>query len=101
MLVIGSTTYAMKRTAQTDGEFRHNFSLGGTVAPATIPRHIEELSILATARMRQDFAGVDYIVHNGTFLCLEVNKAPGLNGISRAHPDKDLFKEVADYIEQK
>ncbi len=101
VLVIGNKTYTMKRTAQTEGEFRHNFSLGGTVAPATIPEDIEEQSIRATSAMRQDFSGVDYIENNGQFICLEVNKAPGLSGISRAHPDTNLFKQVATYIENK
>lgn len=101
VLVIGNTTYTMKRTAQKEGEFRHNFSLGGSVAPANIPKEIEEQSIRATASMRQDFSGVDYIENAGTFICLEVNKAPGLGGISSAHPEANLFKQVAKYIEEK
>lgn len=100
ILVLGKKTYCMKRRATKPGEFRHNFSLGGTVEKVELPADLRRQSVKIARRLGLDFAGVDFIKKHGKFICLEVNKSPGLAGISQAN-NKDLFMETIDYLIKK
>ncbi len=57
----------------TDGDFRSNLTLGGSMAPYSPTRAESELAIRATQLLGLDFAGVDVLFgKDGPLLC-EVN----------------------------
>lgn len=97
ILAVGKKTYCMKRQSNDPKEFRHNVTLGGSVSKATLPKSLHRLSIRAAKAMGQDIVGADFLLYKGTYYCLEINKTPGLSGISQAN-DADIWADVADLI---
>jgi glutathione synthase/RimK-type ligase-like ATP-grasp enzyme len=84
----------MKRIPR-QGDFRANFSLGGTVEPFKVTPEIEELALRATKACGLLMSGVDVLVerNNGKLWILEANRTPGLEGITKA-----MGNEIADQV---
>ena len=89
----------MERKAKK-GEFRANFHKGGSVKGITPTKKEERLAIAAAREMGLNLAGVDILRSKTGPLILEVNSAPGLEGITLA-TGVDIAGEVVKYIEQK
>lgn len=78
---------AMKRTRQTDGEFRNNFVLGGRVELARLTLGQEELCVKAARACGLLIAGVDLVFRNDDPtkpLFWEVNRGPQFKGFMQA-----------------
>lgn len=82
-VVGGKIVAAMERKARR-GEFRANFSLGGSVALADLTREEYAISIQSAELLGLDVAGVDIIRTAMGPKILEVNSNPGLKGITQA-----------------
>lgn len=84
ILIIGEHVYAMRRFPK-EGDFRANFSLGGSVEPVAIDEETKALAKRALACIGLSIGGVDVLITpEGKRYILEVNHNPGIEGIESA-----------------
>lgn len=100
ILVIGNNLYGIKRRSNNKKEFRNNFSLGGSVQKIAISPDMKLTAKQIKKALKLDFAGIDFILRGKTKIFLEVNRTPGLSGVSQAH-GTSMFDETRKYIEKK
>jgi RimK family alpha-L-glutamate ligase len=95
VLVCGEKVLGAMKRIPRQGDFRANFSLGGTVEPFKVTPEIEELALRATKACGLLMSGVDVLVerNNGKLWILEANRTPGLEGITKA-----MGNEIADQV---
>ena len=89
VLVLGDKVLGvMKRSAeQNSGEFRNNYSAGGTVEVAELPEEIKQLAIRAAKVCGLAVAGVDVAFRDNDLkkpVIWEVNKGPQFKGFMQA-----------------
>lgn len=103
VIVLGNRVLgAMKRTAQTPGEFRNNFSMGGKVELAKLSPKNEELCVKAAKACGLMIAGVDMVLENGEEdkpMFWEVNRGPQFKGFMQAtgiNVPRELVKFLAE-----
>lgn len=72
------------RRNKIDGDFRTNFSLGGTIESFTLSDDQKELAIKTAAAVKCKWCGVDMIAdkNTGDNYIIEVNASPGVKGIT-------------------
>lgn len=87
--------FAMERTPKK-GEFRANYHMGATVSKFEINEEIKTLSTKAGNATKSIIAGVDILVSKGKYYIIEVNRSPGLGGISKA-TGVNIAKEIVEY----
>ena len=84
VLIIGDHVYAMRRFPK-EGDFRANFSLGGTVEIITPDEETKALAMKALHCIGLSIGGVDVLITSeGKRYILEVNHNPGIEGIESA-----------------
>lgn len=84
VLVIGDKFFTMKRIPPA-GDFRANFSIGGSVEPFKIDEDIKKLATKACEAVGLEIAGVDILItESGEKFILEVNHTPGFLGMEKA-----------------
>lgn len=84
VLIIGEHIYAMRRFPR-EGDFRANFSLGGTVEIITPDEETKKLAKAALHCIGLSIGGVDVLITpEGKRYILEVNHNPGIEGIESA-----------------
>ena len=92
----GRPVACMKRSAE-DGDFKANFSAGGTVEAYELTPEIEWLALQASSVLGLDIAGVDLLFAGDHFKICEVNSSPGFQGLeSCCHID--VPSEIYHYI---
>jgi len=98
ILVIADQVVGAMQRIPKKGEFRANFSLGGTVKPVELTEEMKDLAARAAVATESNFGGVDivYTKDNRPYL-LEVNRTPGFQGFMSAH-GVDIPKLFVDYI---
>jgi RimK family alpha-L-glutamate ligase len=86
ILVVADQVVGAMLRIPRKGDFRANFSLGGTVEPAPLTEEMKVLAERAAKATNCNFAGVDivYTKDNKPYL-LEVNRTPGFQGFTQAH----------------
>jgi len=88
VIVLGDKVLgAMKRSAQTKGEFRNNFSMGGTVELAELSEETKKLCVRAANACGLWVAGVDLVFANDDVnkpMFWEVNRGPQFWGFMKA-----------------
>jgi len=100
VLVVADQVVGAMLRIPKKGDFRANFSLGGTVEPAELTKELETLALKAAAATNCNFAGVDIVyTKEGKPYLLEVNRTPGFQGFTQAH-GIDVAKMFVDYIEK-
>ena len=99
IVVGGQIIGSMKRIAK-EGDFRNNFSQGGSVEAYT-PSYEEQQVILKAAKHSKcEICGVDHIVgEDGKPYVIEVNSCPGTDGFLQVHPD--AIQRMADFVLSK
>ncbi|MBI3397202.1 RimK family alpha-L-glutamate ligase [Candidatus Woesebacteria bacterium] len=96
VFVLGESLYAMRRIP-AKGEFRANFSLGGSVEPFELSEKDKKTAKLAAEAVGLGIAGVDLLIkENDEALVLEVNHTPGMLGIERA-TGENITKMYLEY----
>lgn len=97
VLIVGDKTWAMRRIPR-EGDFRANFSLGGSVEKFELNKEQSSLAFRALEAVNMPVAGVDILVgEDGRNYVLEVNHTAGLVGMEQATGENVVKKylEVA------
>lgn len=90
---------AMERSGQ-DGEFRSNLHKGGVAIPYDLSAKEKSIAIEAANLHGLTVAGVDMIISSRGPLIIEVNSAPGLQGIEKA-TNIDIASKIIEAAEKK
>ncbi len=98
-VVDGEIVGSMKRQAKA-GEFRSNLHRGGSAEVITLTPEEEKAALIAAKVMGLDVAGVDILQSNRGPLVMEVNAAPGLEGIERS-TGVDIAGKIVELLERK
>ena len=92
----GRVVGAMVRTA-ADGNFKANYSRGGTVQKFEITPEIEWLVLEIARKLDLDIAGIDLLFDGDRFKICEVNSSPGFEGLEQAC-EKNIAKEIIQFV---
>jgi RimK family alpha-L-glutamate ligase len=96
VFVLGDHIYTMRRIPPK-GDFRANFSIGGTVELFDLSTEHKTLAKNAAKAVGLDIAGVDLLIkENGEAVVLEVNHTPGMMGIEEA-TGENITKMYVEY----
>lgn len=100
VLVVADQVVGAMLRIPKKGDFRANFSLGGTVEKAELTKELKDIAGKAAKATNSNFGGVDIVyTTDGTPYLLEVNRTPGFQGFTQAH-GIDVAKMFVDYIEK-
>jgi len=101
VLVLGEKVLGvMKRASADKGEFRNNYSAGGTVEIADLPVEIKKLAVKAAKVCGLAVAGVDVAFRDYDIkkpVIWEVNKGPQFKGFMKA-TGIDVPAEIVKYL---
>lgn len=91
-----------KKILTTDGEFRHNVSLGAReefMNLEDIPEELAKIAIDAAMKLNIQIAGVDIAkdVNTGKYFLIEVNRGPGFTYDTEISPEMD---QIAKYFRE-
>ena len=97
VLVVGDKMNCMERIPKK-GDFRANFSLGGSVKLFTLTNEIVDLTKKALKTVNLKVCGVDILVlKNNSLKVLELNHTPGFDGMRKA-TGEDIFKQYLETV---
>ncbi|QYJ74911.1 MULTISPECIES: 30S ribosomal protein S6--L-glutamate ligase [Shewanella] len=97
--VVGDKVVAAMRRQGPEGDFRSNLHLGGSAEPVKITPQERKSAVAAAKAMGLVVAGVDILRSARGPLVLEVNSAPGIEGIEQATGIK-VAEPIVEYIEK-
>lgn len=97
VFTIGGIPLACMERRSTKGDFKANFSAGGSVHPFELTPEIEWLSSEASRLLGLDIAGVDLLFDGKHFKICEVNSSPGFHGLEQV-TDKNIAQEIFNYL---
>lgn len=101
VLVIGGRVIrCMKRIAK-EGDFKANFSRGGTVEPYEINEDIERIALASTKALGLDVSGVDLLIDKDGYKICEVNSSPGFTGMEQAYEGLNVAEEIYNFVKFK
>ena len=100
IIVVGGEVAAAVRRRASQDEFRTNLHRGGSVQKISPARRISELAKSAAKLCELEIAGVDLIETKRGPLVLEVNAAPGFEGVERAG-GPEVAPVILDYVERR
>jgi ribosomal protein S6--L-glutamate ligase len=97
-----STILGVMRRNAMEGDFRTNYSLGGTVEKYDITDELQDLAFRAATAVGCHWCGVDIMIDkkSGKPYILEVNSSPGTEGISKVL-GTPIAEKVIDYVSKK
>jgi glutathione synthase/RimK-type ligase-like ATP-grasp enzyme len=89
-----------KKIVTTEGEFRHNVSLGATeefLKIKDIPSNLEKIAVNGAKALNVQIAGVDIATDKvtGEYYLIEINRGPGFTYDTKISPEMD---ELAKYL---
>ncbi|MBQ0027992.1 MAG: ATP-grasp domain-containing protein [Lachnospiraceae bacterium] len=105
-IIGGEIVAAMKRMGSSTGDisarFKSNYCLGGTCEQYDILSDKEMISAVEkiTNKMSLDFAGIDFIFHNGKPVFNEIEDVVGARMLYD-HTDIDIVERYVEYIVRK
>jgi ribosomal protein S6--L-glutamate ligase len=95
VFIIGNKEFAMERIPKK-GQFKANYHMGATVKRIELSKKIIDLAHSAAETLNAKIAGVDILLENDLAYILEVNRTPGISGISKA-VDKNIAEDILEY----
>ena len=81
VLTLGGRVVACMLRRGAEGEFKANFSAGGTVEPFEVTPEIEWLATQTSQLLGLDMAGIDLLFAGDRFVVCEANSSPGFEGM--------------------
>ena len=100
VIVVGGEVAAAVRRRASGNEFRTNLHRGGSVKKTTPTKRAAGLAISAAKLCGLEIAGVDLLETKRGPLVLEVNAAPGFEGVERAG-GPEVAPLIVDYVERR
>jgi gamma-F420-2:alpha-L-glutamate ligase len=97
VFTIGGRAIACVERNAPEGEFKANYSQGGSVRPYEITPEIEWLAVEASRIFNLDIAGIDLLFDGDHYLVCEANSAPGFETIEECI-DINVPKEMFHFI---
>lgn len=97
--VVGNQVVASMKRQSLDDDFRSNIHQGGTGTPIKLTDEEKKTALRAAKAMGLQICGVDMIRSHRGPLVLEVNSAPGLEGIEMV-TGRDIAGKIIEYIER-
>ncbi len=97
VFTIGGRAVACIERNAPEGEFKANYSQGGTVKPYGITPEIEWLAVETSRIFNLDIAGIDLLFDGEHYLVCEANSAPGFETIEECL-DLNVPKEMFHFI---
>lgn len=95
-MIGGSIVAGVRRTGKP-GDYRSNYSLGGTAELAEVPEEVRSIAMKIQKELRSDFIGVDFMMRDGSYILNEIEDPVGsrmLYDIS----DVDIIIQYAQYV---
>ena len=92
---------AMQRNV-IKGDFRTNYSLGGSVEKVELTPELEDVAMAAASTVGCNWCGVDIILdkENGKPYILEINSSPGTKGMISVNGET-FINDIIDYLADK
>jgi gamma-F420-2:alpha-L-glutamate ligase len=103
LVVEGKVVAAMQRIAKA-GDFKANFSQGGTVEEFKIDKKAEKIAIETAKALNIQVAGIDLLFTDDGYTICEANTFPGFKGLEKAtgvNVPKAIFKAMEDYLKMR
>lgn len=98
VFVINNEIIGAMQRIPPKGDFRANYSLGGSVKKAVVTPEMKELSLKAARACKAVIAGVDYaITEDGEEYIFEVNRTPGFKGFEQA-TGINIAEKLVNYV---
>ncbi len=97
--VVGDKVVAAMKRQGPEGDFRSNLHLGGTAEKIKITPEERKTAVAAVKAMGLGVAGVDILRSARGPLVLEVNSAPGIEGIENA-TGLQVAEKIIEHIEK-
>lgn len=97
VFTIGGRAVACVERRAPEGEFKANFSQGGTVRSHEITPEIEWLAVETSRIFNLDIAGIDLLFNGDHYMVCEANSAPGFEAIEQCL-DINVPKEIFHFI---
>ncbi|HLG90627.1 MAG TPA: 30S ribosomal protein S6--L-glutamate ligase [Candidatus Saccharimonadales bacterium] len=97
--IVGNQIVASMMRQSLDDDFRSNIHQGGSGTAIKLTDEEKRVALKAAKAMGLQICGVDMVRSSRGPLVLEVNSAPGLEGIEGA-TDRDIAGKVIDYLER-
>jgi RimK family alpha-L-glutamate ligase len=94
LLIAGGRLVGAVERVAAPGEWRTNFSLGGSRRPVDPPDEAVRLGLAAVAAIGADFVGVDLLPVNGGHVALELNGAVEFDDLYDL-PGRDVYLDLA------
>jgi RimK family alpha-L-glutamate ligase len=101
ILVVGNKILGIMKRIASSGEWRTNFSLGGTVEKVDRNKPLENLALMTAKQMKLDYAGVDILKYKNHLLVIEINSFAQFGGFEKAFPKVDVAAEVIKFVETR
>jgi len=96
--IVGNQVVASMRRQSLDDDFRSNIHQGGTGTAVKLTEEEKRTALKAAKAMGLAICGVDMIPSSRGPLILEVNSAPGLEGIESV-TGRDIAAKIIEYVE--
>jgi ribosomal protein S6--L-glutamate ligase len=97
--IVGNQVIASMRRQSLDDDFRSNIHQGGTGTAIKLTEQEKKVALKAAKAMGLSICGVDMVTSDRGPLILEVNSAPGLEGIESV-TGRDIADKIIEYIER-
>lgn len=91
----GRVIGCMKRTS--NGTFKANYSLGGTVDLYPLTPEIEQLALTCARLFHLEIAGIDLLFDKEGFKVCEANSSPGFKGMEMV-TGADIAMQIMEYV---
>ena len=97
VLTLGGRVVACMKRIAADGEFKANFSTGGSVEQFDVTPEIEWLATQTSQLLNLDMAGIDLLFAGDHYKICEANSSPGFQGIESCC-DIDVPSDIYHFI---
>jgi RimK family alpha-L-glutamate ligase len=98
VFVVGDSIVGAAYKYGAEGSWKTNVAQGGKMTREEVPEEVLELAIEANSVMGLHYSGVDIIESSDGPIILEVNGAPGWQGLKEV-TEKNIAEEIMNYAE--
>ncbi len=103
LVVEGKVIAAMQRTAKA-GDFKANFSQGGSVAKFEIDKKAADIAVKTAEALNIQVAGIDLLFTDDGYTICEANTFPGFKGLEKAtnvNVPEAIYNAMLDHMRKK